>query len=477
MKTFYKTALYFALSTLTIDAYADTQDDRRIQTQWQPIYALPTAPPLQQAPEVVNRGGAVEMSERELLANTELLSRAMLSALVYNNADNVALLLPIYRRQKSELIDKEMLSWAMAVVNVAEGDFGEAVRKYRYLHQKYPNNLMFGVRLGQAYFGNKQYKEAKQLFLAQPADIQAELSPYLAYIKAMERPNFAAVGNFLSDKNINNAPDNRELGGGWVASEPESANGVFLHTSVGKRFLLTDGAFLHPEVRADSKLYWDAKHYNEVMVRASFGIGTQNAQQSITVSPFVERTNYAGGNKNEPDLRHFSDSVGVSVDVGKTLTPRSRLNVNAEVAKNTYAERKHLDGHSISLSPTLSVYPKALNNAVFSVGADLQHTKTKDKDDSYHRYGARVSFAKEWEKLGIRSSVGVARREYLAPMPIFNKTQINDEYNANLSLWHKDLSYRQFVPRLTWQWQKTDSTVDLYSYDKSRVFIEIGGGF
>lgn len=455
-----------------------TQDDRRRQNEWQfvspmPINQLPVAAP------VVSQGGAVEMSERELLANTELLNRAMLSALVYNNADNIAVLLPIYRRQKEHLVDKEMVSWAMAVLNTGEGDYFEAVRKYQYLYKKYPDNKMFAVRLGQAYFGNKQYIEAKKLFLMQEADIQAELAPYLQYIEKVTRPNFAAAGNFLSDKNINNAPTDRNLGGGWTASEPESATGIYLNTSVGKRFLLTDGAFLYPEVSANGRVYWDAKHYNEVAVRLSFGIGKQTAKTTMAVTPFVERTDYAGGNKNESKLRHFSDSVGVSFDVNTALSHNVRLNVNTEVAQNTYTSRQHLNGYTASISPTIHASPKWLGgNAVASLGGDLHYVSTRDRDDSYRRIGVRGAIAKEWRNgFGVRGSVGIAQREYLAPMPIFNKIQENDEYNASLSLWHKHLAYKNFVPKLTWQYQKTDSTVQLYEYSKNRVFVEIGGGF
>lgn len=459
-------------------ALANGQDDRRRQSELPPL-PLPTPiSQLQTAPTLPNEtGGAVEMSENELLANRELLARAMLSALVYNNVDNVALLLKIYRRLPQEEIDKEMQTWAMAVLNMSEGDFFEAVRKYRQLHQKYPDNKMFAVRYGQALFANRQYGDAKTIFLAQDADIQRELSPYLEHIKRLERPNFAASGNFLADKNINNAPVNPDLGGGWTASSPESAKGIYLQTAMGKKFLLNEGVSLSPQLTLNGKFYWDAKHYNETVLRLSLGIGKESAKTSVTISPFYERTDYAGGNKNDAKLNHFSDSVGVAVDVGVVLGTRSRLTVNGELSQNLYADRKHLNGYSLGLSPTVSYYPKSVANSVVSVGADFGYTATRDKDDSYRRMGVRLAGAKEWGNLGVRASAGVAKREYLAPMPIFNTTQINDEYNASLSLWHKKIAYRTFVPRLTWQWQKTDSTVGLYSYDKNRVFVEMGGGF
>lgn len=473
---FLKSIACFAILGFATSALANDQDDRRRQSEWQPTppptALTPNAPPAQ-----VGQGRAVEMSEKELLANPELLTRAMFSALVYNNADNVALLLPIYKRQKSALIDDELVWWAMAVLNTAEQDFNEAVKKYRALYKKHPKNPIIAVRLGQAYFANRNYADAKAIFLAQPADIQSELSPYLVEIARLEKLNIHANSNFLSDKNINNAPQNSNLGGGWTANAPESANGVFVNVGAGKRIFLAEGAFLHPEIDLNGKWYWDSKHYNEAVVRASLGVGKGTASEYWSVSPFYERTHYAGGQRDKHKLAYFSDAVGVSFDAGKQAG-QWRVNVGSELAQNSYADRKHLNGYSLSVSPTVSVSPAFLGSrALASVGADYQYTSTRDRDDSYQRTGVRFSAVKEWQSVGVRGSLGIAKRQYFAPMPIFNKVQENNEYQGSLSIWHNRLSYKTLTPRLTWQYQKTDSSIPLYSYDKNRVFVEIQGGF
>lgn len=472
MKRLPLTALAFVLFSAHAYGNDDTkQDDRRIQTQNQdPLLIPPPAPPTPTPPQA---DGTLVVEEADLLANPELLSRAMLSALIYDNAEGVETLLPIYQKQDPAHIEPDVLVWSEAVL-AGQDNPKKAAALYQTLANNNPNNPLFGVRLGQSYFANRQYLEAKQTFLTQPPTLQSELLPYLDHINAQQRPQLHFGGNFLSDKNINNAPTNSDLGGGWTASPPEAAHGVYLNANSSKRLLSYDGFFVQPELSLTGKLYWDARHYNEATARLSAGLGKQTARTSLSLSPFAERTYYAGGKKETPDFRHFSNAMGATLNLNTRLG-NNQLSVFSELSYNTYQERKHLNGYSLALSPTITFYPQA--NTAVSLGSDHQYTHTQDKDDSYRRTGFRASMARQWNDFGVRGSVGLARRTYLAPMPIFNQVQQNREYNASLSVWHNRLSYKGLTPRLTWQYQKTNSSIALYSYDKSRVFVELNAGF
>lgn len=454
--------------------HAFANDDRRIQSET----ATPAPLPIAQTPTPTQtlQEGTLELNENELLANPELLNRAMISALMFDNPDGVGVLLPIYQKQTSDKINDELLIWANAVLAMGNHEPKKAIAIYQTLSHNHPNNEVFAVRLGQAYFANRQYAEAKTIFLAQSPEIQRELASHLAYIAQQQKLNVSVSGNFIADKNINNAPTSTDLGGGWTASKPESANGFLLNLGADKKFFLTDGAFLLPEVSANGKFFWDARHYNELTLRAGLGIGKSWVNSSISLTPFVERTEYAGGYKDKTNMTHFSDTAGASFMFNHTKG-RVQTQLSTEVSQTLYQTRPHLNGYSFGVSPTVSWYPKELPNTMLSLGLDYQYTHTRDKDDSYQRSGLRLGMGRQWENFGIRGSLNIGKRSYLAPMPIFNIRQVNQERTASISIWHHKIAYKNLMPRLTWQYQKTDSSVALYSYDKNRVFLEMGAGF
>lgn len=452
-----------------------SQDDRRRQSADQP-FVLPAVPADPELPIANPKTQAMMVDEQALLEQSELLARAMLSALVYHQADGVEVLLPIYEAQPKTLIEAPMIIWARATLATKKQDHRTATALYQELVKDYPDNQLFKARLVQSLVAHRQYKEAHDIITTDPI-LAVQMAPYVRAIDEMGKTNIRIGGNLIIDKNINNAPRSRDLGGGWTANEPISAHGLASNVGISKRFLLEQGVSITPELGVRSKLYRDAKQYNEVAVRSSFGIGLRDDKGGLSISPFHEITYYAGGGKDNHKLAHFSDSLGVRVRADKMLDNGGQFSTQAEIAKNRYQTRKHLDGHSASISPSFSKRYAALGNAWLSVGADFNYVKTKDKDDSYRRFGLTGGLTKQWQDVGMSANVSYAKRRYLAPMPIFKQTQVNDEYGAGVSLWHDKLKYKNFMPRLTWQYQKTDSSIALYRHDKNRVFVEITGSF
>lgn len=457
-------------------AYADTQDDRRLQSEMRLSDLAPPAKSISPMPTAVQ--GVLSVDEQVLLANPALLSRAMLSVLVANDVAGTRLLLPIYQKQDGQVIESEMLIWADAVLSGADGKHGKAWRVYQSLYKKYPDNTLFAIRLIQSLFADKQYLQAKELLAKQPSAIAEQLTAYQKALDNLTKPNWYFSGNIIIDKNINNAPKHTDLGGGWVANAPEQAHGVALNVGVDKKILLDDGLLLEPAMTVNAKLFADAKHYNETQVRLSANTAKNTALGSVFVSPFVETAWYAGGKKGADELEHFSDTMGVGLGGHRRLGQKSQLGVQIELAKHYHNIRHHLTGHSVNVGVNFATRPDWLGDGGWaSIGTDYQQTHTQDKDDSYTRVGVRGIIGKQWQDFGVRGGIHIAQRRYHAPMPIFSQTQKNHEYFANVSIWHNKISYLGLTPKLTWQYQKNDSNIALYSYDKSRVFVEIGRQF
>lgn len=452
-----------------------TDDDHRLQQQ-EANLTLPHRPEqqIEQMPESSIFYGTLEVDEQDLIANPKLLSRALLSALVSDNAEHVQMLLPIYNKQTVTNIESDMLIWAEAVIASDQKRLLTAIKYYQTLADKYPHQALFEVRLAQALFANRQYAQALTLFEAQEEQIQHELKPYLDAIKQLKKLRMNFNANLIDDKNINNAPNNRDLGGGWTADEPQASRGISASMEIYKPYLLSDGAEFRPQLSMQTKRYQDAKHYNEMSVRASANIGIHNYHHSLSMTPFYERVYYAGGQKSQSKMRYFSHQVGLSADYDWRATNKTTLSLSAQMTQNHHQVRKHLEGHSFRITPSITLMGR---DWLTWLAPDYQHTHTQDKDDSFKRYGVNGSAIKQWGDLGVQGSVGLARREYQAPMPIFNRTQINREFYVNASIWHDKIRYKHFVPRLSYHYQKTKSNIGLYSYDKDGWFIEVTGRF
>lgn len=459
-------------------AFAQSQsDDRRLQQNSEPLkFDVPTPNTLPDVSMIMS-DGALVVNEADLLAHPSLLSRALLSALVQDSAQHVSVLLPIYQKQPQAYIETPMLTWANAVMLNGQKKYDSAIKHYQSLLQDYPDHALLSVRLGQALFANRQYAEALAIFSAQEASIQKELSPYFEVIARLQKPRVNVLANMINDKNINNAPKQRDLGGGWTAGEPQASQGVFVSVGVDKNYLLPDGVVFRPQFNVQTKRHKQAKHYDELVMWAGSGIGVHDHKHSLNITPFYERTYYAGGRQGEHKLHYFSHQLGVQMDYDWRAYPNLSLSVSAQATKNRYQTRQHLDGHGVSISPSVSFTPKSSPDVMMRLALDYQHIKTQDKDDSYIRQGVRANVSKQWGDVGVLGSVGVAQRKYQAPAPIFNRQQINHEYQAGVSIWHDKIRYKHFVPRLSYHYQKTDSNIGLYSYDKGRLFVEMTGRF
>ena len=78
--------------------------------------------------------------------------------------------------------------------------------------------------------------------------------------------------------------------------------------------------------------------------------------------------------------------------------------------------------------------------------------------------------------ISTRISLAYARRTYKGA-DLFNIRQKNNEYQSAVTLWHRDLYFWGITPKITWSYQRVSSNHPFYSYDKNRIFLEMGKTF
>lgn len=466
----------FSIADSEQQRIAERLNDQRIQNEEQ--VTAPMKPHLQQtsANSKATKEQTLSISKEQLAQHPDLVLRAMLPAVVQGNAENVALLFPIYQQLAPHFHDPLLTKWAQAILAKQAQQYTDAISLYRQIVAERAELQPARLQLAVSLFENNELEAAEDQFKKLraeelPPEIQQLIEQYLEAITQKDRWSFSGGLTYLNDPNINNAPKSGTTYGNWLAPKRESAEGVGFRFDLGKKWSWGNGFFNELRLNTNGKYYWDNKKYNEVSGRANVGIGFQNAALSLNLLPFMEQTLYAGGSNRSETLKRFSKSGGAALETSYWLTPQWQLNSYYEYAEQRYVQRKHLNGNAHFISAGVLYLPNA--KQYWFANLNYHRTATRDKDDSFFRRGINVGWGQEWGRgLSTRVSLSLAQKRYKAPMPIFNVTQRNKEFGIQASIWHRAVHLWGITPRLTYSFTKTNSNHVFYSYDKHRLFLE-----
>ncbi|MGY0399071.1 MAG: surface lipoprotein assembly modifier [Ostreibacterium sp.] len=410
----------------------------------------------------------VTVNKEILLANPALLERTMNSVLLAQNISAIQLILPIYQQLPNA--SPITIDYANAMIAQANNHYKQAISLYRKILTKHPDWSLARLNLALALYADHQniasvdqlqrLRSEEQL----PKPIGQLIQSTLDKIHHEQNWQFDATIYYKQNGNINNAPKQRQINFGTASlklPEPISAHGFHLDLSTQKRYLLTDSFYSLLKFSLSHDYYWDADDYNDLNLRAGFGLGYRNATTTLELQPFVKRRFFG----NNP----YSTSVGLQTTTQYWFNRQWALSGNIEWAYEKYDDRKFLQGNRYFIGIS-GLY---LRNAqqYWRVGVNYYRRNTVDSSDTYYRYGTFISWGKEWP-MGISSNLtlSAAKQQYRAP-DFFNIKRHDTIYGAKVSLWHRDIHFWDITPRLVLSWEKTKS--NHFYYDNSERIINI----
>jgi len=473
-------ALFWAALTLTATAAAEEKvaqpknnlPEERIQI------AEPQLPQPSQVEETADNKHTLSITKEELAKRPDLIIRGLVPALSQNNSEAVELLLPLYKQQAQQ--DPFLLAWGEAVLATRQGDYAPAVQQYRELFAQRPDILQLRYQLAHVLFLNNDNEAAKDQFQKLRAEVndvpsQQMIDQYLMAINQRDQWKINGGISFLNESNINNAPKAGTRIGGWKAWEREQAHGVSYYFDAEKKWSLPNQLFAKFVLDGQGKYYWDHKKYNEFNARIGAGLGYQTANSEFSLLPFTERRWYSGGSSGSDAMKQYSKNSGVRVDMSHWLNKSWQISTALEYGEQRYVTRKHLNGNNYLWSNTLLFLP--YSGQYWFVGADYNRENTRDLDNAYQRKNVRLGWVQEWP-LGISSrlSIAYARRSYKGA-DVLGIRQKNNEYQTNVTLWHRNIYFWGITPKITWSYQKNDSNHPFYRYDKNRIYLEMSKTF
>ncbi|WP_416192715.1 surface lipoprotein assembly modifier [Neisseria sp. CCUG12390] len=436
----------------------------------------------------------LEVNEQMLLADTELLERAMYSAVVAQNTAGIKAVLPIYRKWPQH--DKAMARYAGGLLAQGEGRADEAVAQYREFIAENPNAPMVRLQLARALFEDRQNEAAADQFDRlqgedMPEGFKKLVETYRQALRERDSWQFNASLNVTREQNINQAPSERRLGDwlsaeecekarskdagddcfrGWTFDAPIDAAAVNYQIGAEKKWSLPKGWYATAGADVYGKIYPSHTKYNDLIGRASVGIGHADQRNDAGIAPFHERRFYG----NDP----YTYTNGVRLHFNRWHTPKIQTLTAAEFGRLKNTARERSDSRSMLFSGSLVYYADA--RQYWLAGADWYRDRNKDDaSESFDRYGVRGAWGQEWNGgLSTRLQLTAAKRHYDDASFFSNGDKRQDkELGATLSLWHRAVHFKGITPRLTVSHHRTLSNDKLYEYSKNRMFIELGKTF
>lgn len=389
-------------------------------------------------------------------------------------------ILPLYQQQVD--YDATLYRYAMGAMLRAEQEYDEAISLYQQIVAENPALAYPRFDLGVMLFENKQYRQAKAALERAIPDLSPEMQQLAArYLQAMEmrqswQPDVEL--QYTQTDNVNNASSQQDILLGGLRfkkdadSLPQKAHGFRYGVGVSRELNVGGNHFVTFNSRFSGVHYWDNQEYSEKSLYAALGYRHRSALQTIGFTPFFEQ-NWLGSPR-------YSKNYGAVADFRRELTAYWALSGSLSHTQKRYAQepvaRRHngyINGISLSLS-----YQAKPNWLVFG-GVEGSVDRTKDKAETSIRRGVNIGSVWEWKNVISRISLRYVKRDFQAENFYFpTKKRQDKEYSFNASLWHNQLQWQGFVPKLNYRYRKIDSNIpEFYSRKSSEWFVSVEKNF
>jgi Thioredoxin domain-containing protein len=413
-------------------------------------------------------------AEEELHKNPDLAEQLINTNLVNQNWNVLAELLPIYAQIEGH--DPILLSYAQGAFYRHQGKHGLAIAEYRSILASSPELVYVRFDLAAMLFENKEYEAAKDQFhkvkaADLPEPLPTVINQYLEAIQKQTGWDFNAGLQYTRTDNVNNASSIEEIKIGsliFVKNEdalPQSANGISYNLGASRDIPLQGQHYAVFNTRLYGIDYWDNKDYSELTIRAGAGYKYQNFQTEFSLIPFIEQS-WLGGQR-------YGFNQGIGLELRQWLNHQNQIAGTYHYINKSYINSayKRYEGQlqhvSLSLihffSPTL----------IFIGGVDAQWDNLNGKDESSEKYGVHAGVIKEWgSSISTRTNVRFARRTFNDEHFLMPQTRKDNEYQLDLSFWHRKIYWRGITPRLNFRYIKIDSNIpEFYTRDSRQFFI------
>lgn len=420
----------------------------------------------------------------DLSEDPQAVARFLDNAVAHGRLEQIKVLLPHYKKFPEHERNEQLIRFAEAALAQSVGNVKQTIELYREMIANDPNLPPVRLQLALALMRDRQDAAAKdQLERLRsedlPEEIAAVVDSALAALRERQAWSFGVSGYYVHDSNINQAPDirSRETDQCPFAEkctitfpEKENADGLYLRLNADRRLPIKNNWYANFEGSAHANWYWNTDQYDDIQVRLGSGVGYENARFDASVLPFVSQRFYAG--------KKYAHAAGATVSMNYWMTPKWRL---SGIYEGEYAQHDHhswLDGQRHYQA--LNLLYLAHSGRYFFGGVNHYYQDAQDDADRFFRYGVNAGWIEDWSGgLSTRLSASVGKRLYQGADLMANIKRNDTEYNTGVQLWYRDWHFWGITPKLSLEWNKTNS--NHFYYDRKngtgRAYIELSKTF
>ncbi len=432
------------------------------ETMFNTVSSSYATPPTQNTLPIDNPP-TTAITKAELLADIDLFNEVLSQAIDRDDVQGVQILLPVYALVPHK--DELLYLYAHAIIQERQ-DIERAIDHYRQMLAINPSLTPIRIRLILAYLANHQPHTAKEEFAIAQTDPTLPLNIATSLQKQLDdfdKPMTRMSLRYLDDDNVNNAPTTTHHQG-WQLPHAESAHGVGYFAKLSKEHYPKDHLAVGMTASVQGKYYWDNKDYNDTLIEVAPTLTHRSRDRQLGASIY-HQIRYFG---HEP----YSDITGLRLTAYERFNATYQGEVGLDIAKKRHDTRSFLDGSSQAVTASLSHHGRHHHY----VGIGLINENTQEPSESYRQGMMFVGSDRVWGKFGTSHHVGIGRRTY-QDIDFFNIKRADMLYHTEHSIWHQNVHYRGYHPRLHVRFDRIDSNHFAHDTKNVQVFLSINRRF
>ncbi|ULJ65679.1 surface lipoprotein assembly modifier [Wielerella bovis] len=415
-----------------------------------------------------------EIRSQDLLNEPELLQHALDSAVLTRDMNAVRLLLPLYLQLTEK--DEILAQYAQARLAQSDGQLNKAIGLYENILENQNHIAPVRFDLMQTLLQDARYLDAEEQveILNQdsnlPQEIHQVLQQHKKFFQEQKKWKFSGSLNYLSENNINNAPNQTVVEtttGAWNFPPPEKARGISYDFTADKKIPLKQNWSLLMGSQVYGKHYQNKSKYNDLNIGVHLGISHRNAKREWRILPIYEKRWFGG--------KAYSQQYGMRVRHNRPLSQKWYSFTNVRAAYNKHNQRNFLDGSSFLISQTFQYQVNPSNILLF--GADFLRENARDKSSANSRRATRLGWINYWKGLETSVNVTASTRRYDAPDWFLNERRKDRQLSSYVTFAHNKIQWNGLMPKLAWVASRQQSNHLLYRYNKQQFFVELGKAF
>ncbi len=295
----------------------------------------------------------------------------------------------------------------------------------------------------------------------QDARLRAELQGFIAAQEAGRARGITTRFAILPSSNANGGTDARSVSVGGLPFVPDpgsratAAIGLALGATAWNRWQLGERSDATLSASIDTRQYDKAAVADETTVGLRLDFGLVRPRARLRFGPNADVTWKEG--------ERYRERIGLAVSGDYRLRPDLQLGGNLAVWSQDHPGRGFLDGTRVagSLDARHVVGP----DLALSLSLPFTIETAKAAHLEHRDIGLTLAAEKAWPG-GLISGASIGRtwNRYEGDFPAFGTPRRDIVTTASLSLRHRDLRLRSFVPELTLTWGRSRSNIPFFDY-------------